>query len=232
MSELPLKPQINEYAGGDRPKFSLLALSSAVLGILACLPALLWPLSIFADPHDWGYLLLVTVPIMLAPISLAVAVMALLTSLVGFRATRNAQTSGRNLATVGLVLGIVTTLAWGGIFSIRAYASAVRYIQARAPSAAAVQFLNDLSKSPTAASTDCDSAVAAGDLSYAATRIQQWGGLGKLTIGHFSMDSNPTSTAPSCVLDVSLGAPSSSHHFAIRMKKLAGGWKVYWYRFN
>jgi len=34
------------------------------------------------------------------------------------------------------------------------------------------------------------------NLSYATGEIQQWGGLGNLTIDHFSMDSNATSNEP------------------------------------
>jgi hypothetical protein len=71
-----------------------------------------------------------------------------------------------------------------------------------------------------------------GDLSYASSQIQQWGGLGNLSMDHFSMDANATSSEPSCVLDVTVSGPNGSHFFAIRMKKLSGGWKVYWYRFN
>lgn len=233
MSESPPKSEINENApAGGRGKISPFALSSVALGILACCPALLWILAPFADPYEWSYLILVTLPIMFAPISLAVAFVALLTSLVAICTTAKTEARGRKWAKGGLVLGIVTTFTWGSLFGIRVFATAIGYFQARAPKAAAVQFLDDLSKSPVAASTDCDSNVALRDLSYAASRIHQWGGLGNLTIDHFSVDSNATSNEPRCVLGATLNEPDRSHFFAIRMKKVSSGWKVYWYRFN
>jgi hypothetical protein len=233
MSKLPPNPEIIEYATArDRARISPFAVSSAVLGILACGPALLWILALFADRSDWGFLILMTLPIRLAPIALVVALAALLTSLAAIRTKPKIASSSRKLAKGGLVLGIITTLTWGGIFSTGVFATAIGHSQARAPNAAAIQFLNDLSKSPAAASTDCDTNVALSDLSYATGQIQRWGGLGNLTIGHFSMDSNATSNQPSCVLDVTVSAPNGSHYFAIRMKQLSGGWKVYWYRFN
>lgn len=233
MSEVPPKPEIMAYATArDRARISPFAVSSAVLGTLACGPALLWIFALFVDRHDWGFVILTTLPIKLAPISLVVAFAALLTSVAAIRATPKAEASGRKLAKGGLVLGIVTTFTWGGICGIGFFTMAVDYFQAHGPNAAAVQFLNDLSKSPSAASLDCDSDVAMSDLSYATGQIQRWGGLGNLTIDHFSMDSNATANEPSCVLDVTLTAPNGSHYFAIRMKKLSGVWKICWYRFN
>jgi hypothetical protein len=177
-------------------------------------------------------LVLVTLPGRLAPISLVVALAALLTSIVAIRTTPKAAATGRKAAIGGIVLGIVTTLTWGGILSVGAIATARARFQASAPSAAAVQFLNDLAKSPAAASADCDSNVALVDLDDTSADIRHWGGLGNLKIDRFSMDSDATSNVPSCVLGAMVSAPNSTHYFAIRMKKLGGGWKVYWYRYN
>jgi len=128
MSEPPPKPEITEYATArDRAKISAFAASSAGAGHFGCGPALLWILAPFADPHNWGYLILVTLPIKLAPISLAIALAALLTSLAAIRATPKSRGERRKLAKGGLALGIVTTFMWGGIFSIRAFAAAIGY---------------------------------------------------------------------------------------------------------
>jgi hypothetical protein len=186
----------------------------------------------FADRRDWGFLILMTLPVELAPISLFAGLAALLTSLLAFRAIRKTARRGRKLAMGGFVLGIVTTIAWGGLLSIRVYAATTAYLQARAPKAAAIQFLNDLSKSPEAASKDCDSGVALSDLSYATDQIQHWGGLGNLTTDRLRMDSNPPPEAPSCVLEVNVDAPNGKHFFAVGLKKLNEAWKIYWYRFN
>jgi hypothetical protein len=233
MSKLPQNLDIIAYATPrDRARISALALSSAILGILACAPAVFWIMAPFADRRDWGFLILMTLPVELAPISLFAGLAALLTSLVAIRAIRKAARRGCKLAIGGLVLGIVTTVGWGGLCSIRVYAATTAYLRARAPKSAAIQFLNDLSKSPESAATDCDSGVALSDLSFATDQIQHWGGVGNLTTDHFQIDSNPPAEAPSCVLEVSVDAPNGRHFFAIRLRKLNGAWKVYWYRFN
>jgi hypothetical protein len=231
MSEFPPKPQTVEYASpSHRPKTNPLGRIGLLLGILACAPALLWILSLCVDQEDWGPVILAYFALMLAPYALILGLAALITSLAAFRFTPKTASGTRMLAGCGLLLGIITSLVWGDISRARFFAATNGNLQAREPDAAAVRFLNDLSKSPQAAAMDCDTTVALSDLSYATTQIQTWGGLGNLTVNNFSMDSSAHSNVPSCAVDVTVSAPRGTYNFAIRMKKLTGGWKVYWYR--
>jgi hypothetical protein len=222
-----------EYRGPqERKRISIFAVFGLALGLLGAVPTLLWAMVAMATDPDWGIVIVVVTLARVAPFLFIAAVAGLLAAIVGIRATRQTNVRGRKRATVGLVLSIAATLIWGSMFGMQIFARATRYHQTHGPEVAAIQFLNDLAKSPQSAATDCTPDIAMSDLSYVAGQLQQWGGLGALTVRDVMPDQNSHITQQTCAVDVQIGAPRGTHFIAVRVKQIAGVWKVYWYRWR
>jgi hypothetical protein len=122
VSELHPPQTIIDYGTSPvRRRTSALAVISLLLGILACVPILSWIGAIFEVHQNWNFLILLALPFRIAPFSLVGALAALASGIAGIRATRSAKLRGRRRAIVGLILGIVTTFAWGSISGFPVY---------------------------------------------------------------------------------------------------------------
>ena len=103
--------------------------------------------------------------------------MAVIFGVVGMRATSDSRLSGRSLAVIGLVLGVLSLAAWlafGGLFGGGIYA----LIQYTKPAReAAVQFHNDLAAAKTDAIFARTTGVDRDDVIKACAAAMTWGGV-------------------------------------------------------
>src|SRR5262245_33538316 len=124
-------------------------------------------------------------------IPIITGLLAIIFGIVGIKATGNPQKSGRAMAIIGLVLGVLSIGGWslfgGGLWMM--------YVQSRPAKAVAETFINDMTAgNVSAAMTKCDPSFPRAQLDSAATQMQQWGSLQSLMLIGFSVNSDASGT--------------------------------------
>jgi hypothetical protein len=110
---------------------------------------------------------------------------AIILGIVGLRKTRDPAVGGKGMSIAGLILGIVSILAWagfGGVF-------AVGYLSSQPARVVARQFLTDLSSGQTDAAL-AESTMSAAQIDTEAQNIKQFGSFKDATFFGFNASSN------------------------------------------
>jgi hypothetical protein len=101
----------------------------------------------------------------------------------GMRSTRDPKYSGRGMAIAGLILGLVSLLAWGVIGGTAGFGGWMAYNMTKPAREAARQFAADLAAGNIdAAQARCTARVKRSELVAASDRMKKWGTLQDTTM--------------------------------------------------
>jgi len=192
-----------------------------------------------ASPHDWppgqpATVYGVAVPSrtsaaavaslvlgILGCVPLLTGVLAILFGAAGIRATRDPRFRGRGLAIAGLVLGIVSFVAWslfGGMLGLG-------YVRSKPARAVAHQFTADLAAGDVpAAQSRCTSNVTRPSLDAAANAMRSWGALSDMTTSRFNYGAH--TGGETCVLDGVATFANARANFSFRLVKQGAVFRV------
>jgi hypothetical protein len=117
--------------------------------------------------------------------------LAIILGIVGIKATGNPNKTGRVMAIIGLILGVLNIGGWG-LFGGGIYAM---YVGSKPVKAVAEAFINDMTAgNVTAAMTKCDPGMSKAQLDTAATEMQGWGSLTQLILLGASVETDSGGT--------------------------------------
>ncbi len=151
------------------------------------------------------------------------SVLALLFSIVGMRATRGGDRSGRGFAIAGLVLGIIGLVLWGGVGAFTAF-----LISASAPARAVLHdFASDLAANNKPAALAI-STISSDDFDKLHTYLAPFGAYRDLTCT--SVNIGKTFGVESCSLNGTASFAGGSHPFFAVVTNSGGTWKVAGFR--
>ena len=109
-------------------------------------------------------------------VPLLTGLLAVILGIVGLRTTRDPRYTGRGMAIAGLILGLISLIAWGVIVGGGAVGARMAMAYTKAEREAARQFAADLAAGNVdAAQARCTSRVKRDELVAASTKMKGWG---------------------------------------------------------
>lgn len=152
--------------------------------------------------------------------------LAIVTGLVGLGATRAGGRTGRGLATVGLILGVLNLVTWGAATPKMIALGKSAYTQVTAQNDIARQFFRDLSAGDVAAAAGkCHSTMPREALEQGAQTLQSWGALQDVTVSSVNVQSS-TSTGDSWLIQGTAKYASGDRNFKVEFGKENGKWVI------
>ena len=157
--------------------------------------------------------------------------LALAFGLVGLRATRKGRAAGRGMAVAGLILGLISLVAWGAVAGGITGGTWWALAQTRPVRAAAKQLAADLAAGNVqAARAQCTDDVTDEQLATAAEVVKLWGAFGDTTMPVVSRSNSGGADAMEA-LGAATFAGAGTVPYAVRVVKESGQWKVEGFEF-
>jgi hypothetical protein len=109
-------------------------------------------------------------------VPLLTGLLAVILGIVGMRTTRDPRYTGRGMAIAGLILGLISLIAWGVVVGGGALGARMAYMHTKPERDAARQFAADLAAGNVdAAQARCTAKVKREELVTAANKMKTWG---------------------------------------------------------
>jgi hypothetical protein len=150
------------------------------------------------------------------------SLVAVITGIIGLKATKDPAVRGRGIAIAGLILGILGLLGWGAAGVGGGYA----FVATRPQRAMAHDFVYDLANGQVdAAAAMCDAGVTHDQLQAASDGMKKWGGGQIISVTYTGLSTfNGVETADIAGMITVSG--STTHNFRVAIVNAGGTWKI------
>ena len=109
-------------------------------------------------------------------VPLITGLLAIVCGIIGVNSTRDGRRSGRGMAVAGIILGLISLIAWGAVFGLGGWGAWKVQAYTKEQRAAARQFASDLAAGNVgAAQARCTNQVKPEELKAAADKLKKWG---------------------------------------------------------